>query len=145
MISRLAILLAELRKRFPAGSHVADVEAYLSSEGFDRQQIGEILSRFVADDGAVAGVAGARRSGAFSPMTFRVMGPHEWGRFAPEAWGHLLDLSESGALTGLELEQVVERALAQFDGRISLEDLRALMDGSGFDETGSGLDQVNVH
>jgi uncharacterized protein Smg (DUF494 family) len=78
-------------------------------------------------------------------MTFRVMGPHEWGRFAPEAWGHLLRLSDSGALNGPELEQVIERALAQFDGRIALEDLRSLIDGAGFDESGPGLDQVNVH
>ena len=78
-------------------------------------------------------------------MTFRVMGPHEWGRFAPEAWGHLLRLSDSGALNGPELEQVIERALAHFDGRIALEDLRTIIDGSGFDESGSGLDQVNVH
>ena len=31
-------------------------------------------------------------------MTFRVLGPHERGRFAPEAWGHLLALTGSGAL-----------------------------------------------
>jgi hypothetical protein len=54
-------------------------------------------------------------------------------------------LSDSGALNGPELEQVIERALAHFDGRIALEDLRALIDGAGFDESGSGLDQVNVH
>ena len=78
-------------------------------------------------------------------MTCRVMGPHEWGRFAPEAWGHLLRLSDSGALNGPELEQVIERALVHFEGRIALEDLRALMDGVGYDESGSGLDQVNVH
>ena len=78
-------------------------------------------------------------------MTFRVMGPHEWGRFAPEAWGHLLRLSDSGAMNGRDLEQVIERALVHFEGRIALEDLRALMDGGGYDESGSGLDQVNVH
>ena len=78
-------------------------------------------------------------------MTFRVMGPHEWGRFSPEAWGHLLRLSDNGALNGPELEQVIERALAHFDGRIALEDLRTLIDGAGLDDTGSGLDQVNVH
>ena len=38
-----------------------------------------------------------------------------------------------------------EIALTQLDGRISLEDLRALMEGAGLDESGSGLDQVNVH
>jgi len=78
-------------------------------------------------------------------MTFRVMGPHEWGRFAPEAWGHLLQLSDSGALNGPELEHVIERALSHFDGRIALEDLRSLINGSAYDESGTGLDQVNVH
>src|SRR6266550_335122 len=43
--------------------------------------------------------------------TFRVMGPHERGRFAPEAWGHLLSLNGSGAINGLELEHIIERAL----------------------------------
>ena len=54
------------------------------------------------------------------PMTFRVMGPHERGRFAPEAWGHLLSLSGSGAINPLELEHIIERALIQIDGRIAL-------------------------
>ena len=54
-------------------------------------------------------------------------------------------MSDSGALNGPELEQVIERALAHFDGRIALEDLRSLIDSSGFDESGTGLDQVNVH
>ena len=64
-------------------------------------------------------------------MTFRVLGPHEQGRFAPDAWGHLLMLSGSGALTPQELENLIERALSQIDGRIALEDLRALIDGVG--------------
>jgi uncharacterized protein Smg (DUF494 family) len=80
-------------------------------------------------------------------MTFRVMGPHEWGRFAPEAWGHLLALSSTGALNGPELEHVIERALTHFEGRIALEDLRALIDSGGYDDSGpgGGLEQVNVH
>jgi uncharacterized protein Smg (DUF494 family) len=78
-------------------------------------------------------------------MTFRVMGPHEWGRFAPEAWGHLLSLSSSGVLSGPELEHVIDRALVHFDGRIALEDLRAFIDAGGMDDSGNGLDQVNVH
>ena len=48
-------------------------------------------------------------------MTFRVLGPHERGRFAPEAWGHLIALSGSGLLTSAELEQLIERALVQID------------------------------
>ena len=50
------------------------------------------------------------------------MGPHERGRFAPEAWGHLLSLNGSGAINGLELEHIIERALMQFEGRIALDD-----------------------
>lgn len=64
-------------------------------------------------------------------MTFRILGPHERGRFAPEAWGQLLALSRSGAATPLELEQLIERALVQIDGRIALDDLRALVEGAG--------------
>jgi uncharacterized protein Smg (DUF494 family) len=79
-------------------------------------------------------------------MTFRVMGPHEWGRFAPEAWGHLLALSSTGALNGPELEHVIERALTQLEGRIALEDLRALIDSGGYEDSGpGGLERVNVH
>jgi hypothetical protein len=68
----------------------------------------------------------------YLPMTFRVMGPHERGRFAPEAWGHLLALSGAGLLSAAELEQVIERAMAQFDGRIALDELRSMMESSGF-------------
>ena len=56
-------------------------------------------------------------------MTFRILGPHERGRFAPEAWGQLLALSRTGTLTSSELEQIIERALVQIDGRIALDAL----------------------
>jgi hypothetical protein len=64
-------------------------------------------------------------------MTFRILGPHERGRFAPDAWGQLLALSRSGAVTAFELEQLIERALVHVDGRIAVEDLRALVEGAG--------------
>ena len=64
-------------------------------------------------------------------MFFRILGPHERGRFAPEAWGQLLALARSGTITPLELEQLIERALVQIDGRIALDDLRALVEGAG--------------
>jgi len=77
-------------------------------------------------------------------MTFRVIGPHERGRFAPEAWGHLLTLAGSGALSAAELEHVIERALSQFEGRIALHDLRALLEGTGLDD-GDASDHATVH
>ena len=64
-------------------------------------------------------------------MTFRILGPHERGRFAPDAWGQLLALARTGAVSPLELEQLIERALAQIEGRITLDDLRVLVEGAG--------------
>ena len=78
-------------------------------------------------------------------MTIRVLGPHERGRFAPEAWGHLLALSGAGALDPAELEQVIERAMLQFDGRIALDDLRSMMEGAGYDDPGASADSPTVH
>lgn len=78
-------------------------------------------------------------------MTFRVLGPHERGRFAPEAWGHLLSLKGSGVLNAAELEHVIDRALSNIDGRIAIDDLRALIEGTGLIDDGPGGDQVTVH
>jgi len=64
-------------------------------------------------------------------MPFRVLGPHERGRFAPDAWGQLLALSRSGSVDHAELEQIIERALVQIEGRIALDDLRTLVEGAG--------------
>jgi uncharacterized protein Smg (DUF494 family) len=78
-------------------------------------------------------------------MTFRVLGPHERGRFAPEAWGHLLSLTGSGALNAAELEHIIERALLQIDGRIALDDLRSLMESAGFLEQSENDPHPTVH
>jgi Smg protein len=78
-------------------------------------------------------------------MIFRILGPHERGRFAPDAWGHLLGLNGSGALNASELEHIIERALLQIDGRIALDDLRSLMEGAGFVDHGDSDQQQTVH
>ncbi len=90
------------------------------------------------------GSRGPAHSFLVKSMSFRVLGPHERGRFAPEAWGHLLALSGSGAIDATELEQIIERALVQFEGRIALDDLRALMEGAGFGEVGVSTDTKTV-
>lgn len=78
-------------------------------------------------------------------MTFRVLGPHERGRFAPEAWGHLLALCGSGVLSATELEHLIERALLQVDGRIALDDIRSIMENAGFDEASTNDDTQTIH
>ncbi len=78
-------------------------------------------------------------------MTFRVLGPHERGRFAPDAWGHLLALNGAGVLNASELEQVIERAMAQVEGRIALDDLRALMESAGLSDTGTLPEPGTLH
>lgn len=64
----------------------------------------------------------------------RVMGPHERIRFGPDAWGYLMKLTRSGVLNPVELEHVIERALLQVDGRISINDLRSLLSDSGLED-----------
>ena len=78
-------------------------------------------------------------------MTIRILGPHERGRFAPEAWGHLLALGNSGAVSPVELEMIIERALSQIDGRITSGDLRTLLDGLGVDDGRVRDDNQTVH
>ena len=77
-------------------------------------------------------------------MTFRVLGPHERGRFAPEAWGHLLALRGSGLLSVTDFEHVVDRMLSQVEGRIGLDEVRAMLEGAGITDDGSGT-SVSVH
>ena len=143
MDERLSGLLLFLRERFAGDARPEDVEAYLSSEGYDRGQIGEILALLFAD---LPSDPGRRnRMATSSSATFRVLGPHERGRFAPDAWGHLLSLSGAGVISSAELEQVIERALLQIDGRIALDDLRSLMELSGFGDAAAGTEQLPVH
>ncbi len=142
MDERLNDLLLLLRERFTAGANTADVEAFLSSQGYDGRQIGEILSLLSAEPDAQvrATKAWGQRSTAF-----RVQGPHERGRFAPDAWGHLLSLTAAGVVNAAELEHVIERALTHIDGRIALDDLRSMMEGPGFDESGPTAEHTIVH
>ena len=142
MDERLSDLLARLRERYPGDAPADEVEALLAAEGYDRRQIGEILALLVPE---VSHSPERGRQVVQVPMSFRVMGPHERGRFAPEAWGHLLSLSAAGLLNGAELEHVIDRALMHIDGRIALDDLRSLIEGVGFDDAGPSSDQATVH
>jgi uncharacterized protein Smg (DUF494 family) len=142
MDERLSDLLARLRERYAGDPPADEVEAFLAAEGYDRRQIGEILALLMPE---LPRSPERGRPMDQSSMSFRVLGPHERGRFAPEAWGHLLSLNAAGLLNGPELEHVIDRALMHVDGRIALDDLRSLMEGAGFDEAGPSSDQVTVH
>jgi uncharacterized protein Smg (DUF494 family) len=141
MTDSLTALLTELRERFSPGADVHEVEIYLASRGYDAHQIGEILAVFAAHLEGVAGPNARPTAPRGAPRpegpTFRVMGPHERPRFAPEAWGHLLALTASGVITPAEREHLIERAITHSDGRIGLAELRAFLEGAGVDESGS--------
>lgn len=77
--------------------------------------------------------------------SMRVMGPHERARFGPDAWGHLVSLSRSGLMSTVDFEHLIERALLQIDGRITLTDLRSLLADSGLDDGGDAEQQITVH
>jgi Smg protein len=142
MDERWTHLLSKLRERFPADTDVTDVEAFLSSEGYDRREIGEIVSAWAAD---LSPERTARPSGRQTSMPFRVMGPHERGRFSTEAWGYLLSMAGAGLMNVAELETAIERAMSQVEGRIALDDLRSLMDSGGYDDFGPPPDHVTIH
>lgn len=74
----------------------------------------------------------------------RVLGPHEQGRFAPEAWGYLVGLGRAGVLEPLEMEQVIDRVLAHFEGRISVSELRLVL-GDPETDDGASAPGVTLH
>jgi hypothetical protein len=56
----------------------------------------------------------------------------------------LLSLRSSGLLSASDFEHVIDRVLSQTDGRVALDDVRALLDGVGLtDDPGPG--SVSVH
>ena len=142
MDDRWTPVVEDLRERFAADTDVVEVEAYLSSQGYDRRQIGEILSLLYSDTAAVPVWDGAVLA---REVPLRVQGPHERGRFTAEAWGYLVMLGGSGAVGLHDFEQLVERALTHVDGRIGLPEIRALAEEGGFDDSSPGSDRAQVH
>lgn len=142
MDDRWTPVVEDLRERFAADTDVVEVEAYLSSQGYDRRQIGEILSLLYSDT-ATAPLWDGALLAREAPL--RVQGPHERGRFTAEAWGYLVMLGGSGALNLHDFEQLIERTLAHVDGRIGLPEVRALAEEGGFDDAATGGDRTQVH
>ncbi len=88
-----------------------------------------------------AGPGGAGGAGEPEARPLRVWAPHERARFSPDAWGRLLALRAAG-LGDQEFEHLVDRALLQLDGPVTLAELRALLG----DALGAGdADPVTLH
>jgi uncharacterized protein Smg (DUF494 family) len=136
MSDTLTTLLTELRERFAPGADVREVEIYLASRGYDARQIGEILARLADHLDAVGEDPATSAPRRLEGPVFRVMGTHERSRFSADAWGHLIALGATGALSPMDREHLIERALLQTDGRVGLAELRAL-ESAGFDEGGA--------
>lgn len=143
MDDRLLHLVRSLRERFRADTDLDEVIATLSAEGYDRRQISEIVTHWKGEHEPVPAPVPAGQ--VLAPL--RMLGPHEWGRFSPEAWGRLVALQGSGALSILDLERVMEHALEQGEGRVALPELNAILDviGLGSPEPGPGADPVTFH
>jgi Smg protein len=74
---------------------------------------------------------------ALAVPALRVPAPYERARFAPDAWGYLLQVQATAGWSAAELEQVIERALMHIEGRIALADLRPLVEGAIAEEGGA--------
>ncbi len=144
MTPRWAQVLATLRERFPTESDIAELASFLESSGLSRQEIGEILSLYLAEAGVVSeAIPNVLLS---APRTaLRVQGPHERGRFTTEAWGVLVMLHDSGMMAPLDFEQLVDRALGHVDGPIGLPEIRAIADEGGLNYAMLSTDPTLLH
>ena len=142
MTDRWSSVIVALREQFAADADIVEVEAYLSLHGYNRRQIGEILSLLYSDT-AFSHDSGADMMLRHAPL--RVQGPHERGRFTAEAWGYLVQLGGSGAVNFNDFEQLVERALVHIDGRISLSDIRGIAEDVGVDDGSVNGERPQVH
>lgn len=156
MTDRRDDLLAALHARAAAGDGPAELASFLAAEGLDEGAIGALLHRLSddADPTATAGRRSRRRPAApvgaaavlVTPAApIRVPGPHELGRFTPEAWGRVLRLAAGGFLATFELERVLDQALDHGGGRVDLPVLRAVLDGVGLAEVGADGDPTTIH
>jgi uncharacterized protein Smg (DUF494 family) len=151
MSDRIPAILQALRARFGATATTDDLADHLAAEGFDRRQIDEIVARFraqVRDERGAADPHAAdpdEDAGRDRQPPVRVLGPHEWGRFTPEAWGRLLALGADGAISTLDFERLIDRALEQGEGRVDLPGLRALLDGIGIGDPDAAADALTIH
>jgi len=140
-----AAIVAELRARFGEAAAGPAVAIYLAARGYDPGQVTEVLARLAgaaeSGDGEPAapplasdlppagdGAVRASREPSTGPPVplLRAWAPHERARFTPEAWGRLLQLRASG-LGDHDFEHLVDRALLQLDGPVTLAELRALL------------------
>ncbi len=141
MNRRWTPVVNELKRIFPTDTERGVIDAYLEAQGYDVKQISEILALLYEDGSSSL----FYNSDNVKEHPIRVQGPHERGRFQPEAWGFLIGLLSSGAISLHDFEHLVERAFVHMDGRISISDVHMLLEEHGVDASGYGPDRSQVH
>lgn len=137
----VGVLVAELRQRFDGTADLRAVRVYLAARGYDARRIETVVAAFARDLETGGSSPEAANEGPADPVepeappvprppAVRVPAAHERARFSSEAWGHLIQRRAAAGWSVAELEHVIERALVQIDGRIAVDDLRALIDGA---------------
>lgn len=154
MTDRVQQLVRSLRQRFGADADPDEVAAFLAAEGCDGRQIGEVVARWrggpahrEAHDPPPGSISEAPVPAGHVPAPLRVLGPHEWGRFTTEAWGRLVALQGTGVLSLADFERIMEHALEQGEGRVTLFELDAILDAVGLAPAvrAGGDDSVTIH
>jgi uncharacterized protein Smg (DUF494 family) len=106
---------------------VASITEFLVGEGYT---VGEINNAFMYlyhsiderffDEGKI--MLGMSHKG-----TVRVLNDFERSLISPEAYGYILQLSQLGLLTDLQVEEVIERAIYYCSDKVELNDLKQIV------------------
>jgi len=102
----------------------AQLALKLSAAGFDDEEISEALDWL---DGLRETDAAGPPAIAAGPNSTRCYSDHEISRLDAECRGFLVFLGESGVLTPLTRERIIERAMALSDHAVSLSKLKIIV------------------
>ncbi|MGQ9629965.1 MAG: DUF494 family protein [bacterium] len=97
----------------------------LMGQGYSAKEIDAALS-FIAS--SISGAsAGEGRAKPDERRSFRVLHPSEEGKINKEAYGFLLQMHSQGSLDAIEMDRVINRAMALPVEEVGVEDIKKIL------------------
>jgi len=127
MSERWLTLLNDLTRRLLDEPYLLDDPRQIMEEfivdGFQQGEVENALAwigRFIAGPDFIP----SGRPAGFTSRGFRTRSAEEQISFAPEAFGYLLRMENSGLIDPTQREEIMERALESFDEEIGEEEIK---------------------